>query len=179
MKSAVVEPTYHDGVEEHATHRHWGHLTQDEAQEYGLIPGETLDEEGRVIPPWIARGERYGGPKAEDEVRYPYDYGYGPRGYLEASRGKVPPPQLHLKDKSAAPRRDPDLYSDVAPYMPYGVRPQAGAYPIGVDPNAPLAATMPMLAGSATPYGQAYGYGPAYGYGYGYGYGHPLGAPPL
>merc|ERR1711912_201168 len=97
----VVEPQRTADIEDHATHRHWGHLTAAEANEYGLIEGETLDEEGRVIPPWMGRSERYAGPKGEDEIRYPYDYGYGPRGYLEASRGKVPPPQLHLKDKTA------------------------------------------------------------------------------
>ena len=80
--------------------------------DYGLIEGETLDEEGRVIPPWAGRAERfllewitallivecfanrYAGPVGEDEVRYPHDYGYGTRGFIEASRGKVPPPQV-------------------------------------------------------------------------------------
>jgi len=119
MKSAVI-PRAGRPVEHDSTHRTWGHLTDAEVADYGLIDGETLDEEGRVIPPWVGRAERYAGPVGEDEVRYPHDYGYGTRGYIEASRGKVPPPQLHLKDKSAAPRRDPDLYNDVSPYVPYG-----------------------------------------------------------
>lgn len=119
MKSAIIA-NRGSGVEHDSTHRTWGHLTDAEVADYGLIEGETLDEEGRVIPPWVGRAERYAGPVGEDEVRYPHDYGYGTRGYIEASRGKVPPPQLHLKDKSAAPRRDPDLYNDVSPYVPYG-----------------------------------------------------------
>lgn len=152
MKSATVDPHRMNDVECHSTHRHQGHLTQCEEREYGLIAGETLDEEGRVIPPWAGRSERYVGPKGEDEVRYPYDYGYGPRGFVEASRGKVPPPQLHLKDKGAAPRRDPDLYNDVAPYLPYG---QA---PYGPAPG-------PYDAGFGHP-ALAYGYGAPHGYGY-------------
>merc|ERR1711904_527670 len=92
------------------------------------------------------------------------DYGYGARGYIEASRGKVPPPQLHLKDKSAAPRRDPDLYSDVSPYVPYG-----GHWP-GYDYNAQ--------------YGYGYAYPPVAPPAPGFGYGYPppsfvSGAPPL
>jgi len=152
MRSANIDPHKMNHVECHSTHRHQGHLTECEANEYGLIAGETLDEEGRVVPPWAGRSEKYVGPKGEHEVQYPYDYGYGPRGFVEASRGKVPPPQLHLKDKGAAPRRDPDLYNDVAPYLPYGQAPPA---PYG----------HPAL-GYGAPHGP---YGEPFGYGYGYG----------
>lgn len=164
LKSAVVKSK--NGVEHDSTHRTWGHLTDAEVADYGLIEGETLDEEGRVIPPWVGRAERYAGPVGEDEVRYPHDYGYGARGYIEASRGKVPPPQLHLKDKSAAPRRDPDLYNDVSPYVPYG-----GHWP-GYDYNSQ--------------YGYGYAYPPALGPmgsmpmgSMGYGYGYPPAYPPM
>jgi len=156
LKSAVIKPQNKNHVEHDATHRTWGHLTDAEVADYGLIEGETLDEEGRVIPPWVGRAERYAGPVGEDEVRYPHDYGYGARGYIEASRGKVPPPQLHLKDKSAAPRRDPDLYSDVSPYVPYG-----GHWP-GYDYNSQFGygyAYPPIAFGY--PYPPAYGPGPA------------------
>jgi len=164
LKSAVITPVNRNNVERESTHKTWGHLTDAEVADYGLIEGETLDEEGRVIPPWAGRAERYAGPVGEDEVRYPHDYGYGTRGFIEASRGKVPPPQLHLKDKSAAPRRDPDLYSDVAPYVPFG----------GHLPGYDYRAT----------HGYGYAYPPApVGYAYGYGYpglgaGMPYALPP-
>ena len=133
--------------------------------DYGLIDGETLDEEGRVIPPWVGRAERCLPPQ-------PHHTPPHPRQSLilimlcqicwSCRRGRSEIPsrlwlrntwlhrgfawqsattsglslqswycnlvlnlsvfalQLHLKDKSAAPRRDPDLYNDVSPYVPYG-----------------------------------------------------------
>lgn len=173
-KSAVVKPqrqnrTEQNGstVEHEHTHRTWGHLTDGEVADYGLIEGETLDEEGRVIPPWIGRAERYAGPLGEDEVRYPHDYGYGARGFLEASRGKVPPPQLHLKDRTAAPRRDPDLYRDVEEYIPYGRMPGTNQYD-GVSHygfGGPQGYALPGPYGPVGP-GYPYHAGGAYGYGF-------------
>jgi len=177
MKSAVVKPqrqnrTENNGstVEHHHTHRTWGHLTDGEVADYGLIEGETLDEEGRVIPPWMGRAERYAGPLGEDEVRYPHDYGYGARGYIEASRGKVPPPQLHLKDRTAAPRRDPDLYRDTASYVPYGRMPGTRQYD-GVSQYGYGHPGEYAAPGPYGPVGAAYPYGGA-----GFGYGSPYSA---
>jgi len=149
-----------DEVEEAATHRTLGHLTDAEVADYGMIEGETLDEEGRVIPPWSGRAERYSGPVGEDEVRYPFDYGYGARGHYEASRGKMPPPQLFLQEKTAMPRRDPDLYNPVAPYTPFGNSPFK--HPAYARPGEHAAVAYERAA-----------------YGYGYGLGHPAYSHPI
>jgi len=183
MKSVVVKSQgqtsggSHHRVEHEHTHRSWGHLTDGEVADYGLIEGETLDEEGRVIPPWIGRAERYAGPLGEDEVRYPHDYGYGARGFVEASRGKVPPPQLHLKDRTAAPRRDPDLYSDAANYVPYG-RMEAGTNQF--DGVSQYGFGNPAQAGIHLPgpYGAPAGAGYPYDYGQ-QAYGYPSARPHL
>jgi hypothetical protein len=154
IQSAVVPVQRRDDVEDDTTHRSYGHLTKAELADYGMVEGETLDEEGRVIPPWVGRAERYAGPEGENEVRYPFDYGYGARGQFEASRGKMPPPQLFLKDKSAKPRRDPDLHDPMFPYVPYGSDPAMAIHPGFARPEEV----------SALAYERA---------GYGFGYGRP------
>merc|ERR1719183_1114045 len=153
LKCANVPIQRKDEVEEAATHRTLGHLTDAEVADYGMIEGETLDEEGRVIPPWSGRAERYSGPGGEDEVRYPFDYGYGARGHYEASRGKMPPPQLFLKDKTSVPRRDPDLYNPVAPYEPYG------GFKHPVHPGLQQPGERAAIAYERAAYGYGYGYG--------------------
>merc|ERR1711907_48994 len=154
LKSAVGPASRRAEIEDESTHRTYGHLTKAELADYGMIEGETLDAEGRVIPPWVGRAERYAGPEGENEVRYPFDYGYGARGQFEASRGKMPPPQLFLKDKSAKPRRDPDLHDPMFPYVPYGSDPAMAIHPGFARPEEV----------SALAYERA---------GYGFGYGRP------
>jgi len=159
MQGASV-PKNSNLVVDNTTHSFRGHLLESEFDESGLLPGETLDEEGRVIPPWGSRGERYAGPKGEDEVRYPFDYGYGPSGFIEASRGKVPPPQLHLKDRSAAPRRDPDLYNEIDDYVPFGTSPAAYSH---VQTAAYVSRHLTYPGLQAYPLNGPYSYPPIYG----------------
>lgn len=171
-------PTHRPSVkiEEDSTHRRLGHLTDAEIADYGMIEGETLDEEGRVVPPWVGRADRYAGPIAEDEMKYPFDYGYGKRGDYEKSNGKMPPPQLFIKDRKVAPRRDPDLYAEVAPYVPYG-----DGQPGPFSPTNFTRGFGPDAAAIAAYDRAAYGYGYAAGYGYGFppplAYNHPVYGP--